>query len=711
MNLTLAQLAIAIAATKRGVEKRATRENWPYVSEAVRGGQRRLYPLDSLPADVQKSVQQQRAAAVLERSSTDVSLSNGPVCKISQTRTTDDQRQTEAGRHAVLGAIRRLQTQAGCSQATAMSTLLTLAAAGQVDTEVARALMLARDGRGRKGASSLISIRTLKRWLSANSLVPKVPQPDMRAPAWAEPLMRLYAQPQKPSLLYCLEVLPQHLPSGVDAPSYSAARRLLDKLGNIERNRGRMLPRELKSLKPFIRRDASSMTPDAIYTADGHKLDAEVAHPRHGRPFRPEITTVLSVPTRRCVGWSAGLSENTWAVMDALRHAVETCGLPAIWYVDNGCGFKNASMTAEVTGFVSRLGISIEHSLPYNSQARGIEERSHQSIWVRAAKTLPTYLGAAMDSEARQRVYKLTRADIRATGKSRYLMEFEQFLTWAQQQVDAYNNRLHRGLPKVRDANGKRRHMTPNEAWQKAINEGWQPMMLQPQEVVELFRPEQICTTTRGEVRLHGNLYFSQELAELTGNKVRVGYDIHNAERVWVRDMEGRFICEAEFEANKRRHFAESVEQQAFMNRNKGRMKRLENQMQEVHEELHAPLLLENSPTGTPLPMPMRQGIAAEVGETITAQHQVVQPHNNVVVMSHVEKRPMFTNDPEQYRWLYKHPAQWDADDAQWLLDYTACDDYADLLERYEVQGVAWTEDDAERARAKLDEGFKVASE
>lgn len=711
MNLTLADIATTLNINKSNAIRRAAREMWPYLTEAVRGGQRRLYPLDSLPADVQKAVQQQRAAAVLESSSTSVSLPNRPVCTKSQTTTTDDQRRTEAGRHAVLAAIRRLQTQAGCSQATAMSTLLTLAAAGQVDTEVGRALMLARDGRGRKGAGNLISIRTLKRWLSANSLVPKVPQPDMRAPAWAEPLMRLYAQPQKPSLLYCLEVLPQHLPSGVDAPSYSAARRLLDKLGNIEKNRGRMLPRELKSLKPFIRRDASSMTPDAIYTADGHKLDAEVAHPRHGRPFRPEITTVLSVPTRRCVGWSAGLSENTWAVMDALRHAVETCGLPAIWYVDNGCGFKNASMTAEVTGFVSRLGISIEHSLPYNSQARGIEERSHQSIWVRGAKTLATFMGESMDREAKQRVYKLTRADMKTAGRSRYLMEFEQFLTWAQQQIDAYNNRPHRGLPKMRDSSGKLRHQTPNEAWQQAQDDGWQPMLLQPHETIDLFRPEQVCTTTRGEVRLLGNLYFAHELAELTGEKVRVGYDIHNAERVWVRDMDGRFICEAGFEANKRRYFSESVEQRALRVRAEGRAKRLENQLQEVHEELRAPLLLENSPTGTPLPMPMRQGIAVEIGETATAHHEIVTTHNNVVVMSHVEKRPMFTNDPEQYRWLYKHPAQWDSDDAQWLLDYTACDDYADLLERYEVQGVAWTEDDAEHARAKLDEGFKVASE
>lgn len=65
------------------------------------------------------------------------------------------------------------------------------------------------------------------------------------------------------------------------------------------RHAGRMGPRALKSLRAYVARDTMALWPMAVYVADGHCFDAEVRHPRHNRPFRPEITTVLDVHTRR----------------------------------------------------------------------------------------------------------------------------------------------------------------------------------------------------------------------------------------------------------------------------------------------------------------------------------------------------------------------------------------------------------------------------
>ena len=58
------------------------------------------------------------------------------------------------------------------------------------------------------------------------------------------------------------------------------------------------------------------------------------------------------------------------------------------------------------------MNIRKENSIAYNSQARGIGERIHRTIWVRAAKELPTYMGADMDPQAKQAVFKKTRQDI-----------------------------------------------------------------------------------------------------------------------------------------------------------------------------------------------------------------------------------------------------------------------------------------------------------
>ncbi len=617
---------------------------------------------------------------------------------------TDKQRDERDARSGVLAAIRRLQASSGCSQAAAMTTLLTTAQAGKLEPSLDSLLRLARDPRGRAG-DGYPSIRTLKRWLKATDLAPKMARQDMSVPPWAPALMKLYGQPQKPSLAACIEQLPEQLQAGVIAPSYAAANRFINKLGNVERQRGRMLSREIKNLLPFKRRDASDMTPDAIYTADGHTFDAEVSHPRHGKAFRPEITTVLSVPSRRCMGWSAGLAESTWAVMDALRNAVENGGIPMIWYVDNGSGFKNAAMEDEVVGFTSRLGTRIEHSLPYNSQARGVEERSHKSIWVRGAKTLPTYMGADMDREAKQKVFKLTRAHLRDTGRSPLLMAWADFITWCQAQIDAYNARPHRGLPKFRDpATGKLRHQSPNEAWQASIDEGWAPSMVSAAEAADLFRPYIIATTNRGEVRLHGNLYFSRDLTEFTGEKVRVGYDIHDGGRVWVRDMAGRLITVAEFEANKTSYFPQSALDKAAVGRATARERRLENHLQEVRDELNPPAMLEHHATAF-VPMQMQGELMQADGPVCIEASEICK----VVSLPGLEERPWFTNDPAQYRWLMGHPAQWDRDDALWLLDYVVTDDYAELANRYDFQGVAWSNEDEARARAKT-EGFEVAA-
>jgi putative transposase len=211
-------------------------------------------------------------------------------------------------------------------------------------------------------------------------------------------LLKLWAKPQKPTLAACLELLPSYY-SGKQ-PSYTQAWSFIKKLGAVSREKGRMGSRDIKNIKGFIHRDSSDLMPADVYTADGHCFDAEVAHPLHGKPFRPEITAILDVATRKLVGWSVSLSESSWAVLDAIRMCATLHGIPAMFYVDNGSGYKNDVLTAQGRGVLSRLNITVSHALPYNSQGKGVIERSHKTLWVNAAKNLPTYIGKDMDAEA-----------------------------------------------------------------------------------------------------------------------------------------------------------------------------------------------------------------------------------------------------------------------------------------------------------------------
>ena len=122
-------------------------------------------------------------------------------------------------------------------------------------------------------------------------------------------------------------------------------------------NKGRLGSRELKKFKAYISRDTSNLWPTAVYTADGHTFDAEVQNPLTGKPFRPEITTVIDVYTRKVVGWSVDLSERTNSVYMALVRSIITHGIPAIWYVDNGKGFNNSCFDDNLVGYSTALAL------------------------------------------------------------------------------------------------------------------------------------------------------------------------------------------------------------------------------------------------------------------------------------------------------------------------------------------------------------------
>lgn len=695
----LAALALpGYPATDRNWRDLVTRESWESRPREGRGGGLEYRPPAAIAAMILAT--QVSAPTVSSLPATAPALPTGmatpsvPAAFYSPHELTDKQRLERDARQGVLGAIRHLQDQAGCSREAAMHTLLVSARAGKLEAHLDKMLRLARDRRGRAG-DGYPSTRTLKRWLGAQDLTPRIAVQDMAIPAWAAAFLRYYQQPQKPSIAQAYRQFCNANPG--ERPSIHQVRRFLDKMGAVSLETGRRLPRELKHIKPFVRRTTDHMWPDDCYTADGHTFDAEVAHPRHGKAFRPEITTVLSVSSRKCVGWSIGLAESTWGVLDAQRHAIETHGIPALWYFDRGPGFDNLMQSDELIGFIARWGGEITHSIPYNSESRGLEERSHRTFLIPAAKKLPTYMGAAMDREARQKIHKITRADIRLTGTSRHLMAFDDFKAFLRTEIDAYNARPHSALPKIIDpATGKKRHMSPDEAWAAALAEGWNPTLVTPAERDDLFRPYTTAKVLRGEIRLFNNLYFSHDLTEFHGETVRVGYDIHDASRVWVRShQDGSLICVAEFEANHRAYFPQAVIDQAAQKRAQAREKRLQGHLDEVREELEGRL----------------PAIEHQVAESLTAQafrsvcdlEQVGlrAPEDipaNVAVLPHVEARPLFGNDPDMYRWLMRHPAQWTEGDADWLLDYAESDDYADLAERYTFQGVAWSAEDRLRA-------------
>lgn len=565
-----------LPSTDRNVRLMAEREGWE--------GQRRIgskaieYSFAVLPPATQAAL---LASLVGQEEPEPEPVQEQKTCErdaLSASRFSDSQRSVMQARLSFVREIERMSK--AVTQQRAVMTLVGLARDGDLPPYLAERVVRAND---RKTADRTLSERTLKRWLSdyrnkgEAGLAPVRRQADMGVPAWAPDFLRHYQRPTKPS---CEAAYAEFAAKCTgDRPSIHQVRRFLNKLSVEARERGRRSPQELKAVQPFKRRDTRSIMPGDVYTADGHKFDAEVLNPRTGKPYRPETTTVLDVGTRRALGYSIGEAESTVGVLDALRDAVKRGGMFAVFYVDNGSGFANDT----VREVVDRLGGTMTHALPYNSQARGLIERAHQSIWVTAAKKLPSYIGAAMDKHAGTAVHRISRKQLREAGTTALIPTFAEFIAGVEFELEAYNNRPHRGLAKVRNPQtGRMRHMSPNEAWQAAIDSGWEPMLAPAELVEDLMRPQVIRPTRRGEITWAGQRYFLDGLRDLHGEEVRVAYDVRDAGRVWVRTLEGHLLGEALLDGNASDYMPKTMIEQAYERREQGQMKRAIDKLETV---------------------------------------------------------------------------------------------------------------------------------
>jgi len=453
----------------------------------------------------------------------------------------DWQRQNFDARQTVLNHIKREWTALELkSRSAAIDLFVADARRDVLPPDVQAALRIAN---ARAGDSRVISRETLFRWFR-DSETPGglAPKPVVhQEPPWAKPLLKLYRQPQKPSLRRIVHYnLPRALAgTGIEPPTYDQARYYVaTHVGAVERERGRMGPREIANIKGFRRRDTESLgAPLVAVTADGHTVDCEVEHPFKQRTWiRPEVTLVEDIYTRRIVGFSVWLAESALSVIMAYRDCLLNAGVPKIDYCDNGKGFNNVQMTA----LRERFGITKKNSIAYNSKARGIIERVNATVLVAAAKESPTYMGADMDKQAKQLAYKATR-------KGELRLPWMAFVSHVRESIEWYNNQLHSSL----------KGLSPNQKWQKAIDEGWKTTPVEADHLDGLL-PTEEKGVRKCEITRKGRIYFSKELEDHHKKTVRVAYDPFDPTFIWVRELDGKFIGKAKLNGNVCDYFPKS---------------------------------------------------------------------------------------------------------------------------------------------------------
>jgi putative transposase len=602
-QVSVKDIAVAMGKTVRWVLMMADRDNWP-VAETINKRRERRYRLDDLPPGVRKDVllhqvlaahASPQSEALIVRPPAVIAKAPAPDRPLPAPSTLSEwQRRVMDARIVILNYVDDLAKKIKITPVVEKAAKM--ARAGTLPKHIQAAVPAANACAKGK---SMLSTRTLDRWrrLRLQGVTALAPIDQTRPlPDWGGLFLDCYRQPQKPSVADAIEKLKSILPPEMTCPSKSQADRFLAKMSAVDREKGRRTGNELRAIKAFRRRSTDELDPLDAVTCDGHTFKAKVAHPNHGRPFQPEVCACLDVATRKAIGWSAGLSESAETVSDSLGHAIRQAGIPAIFYTDPGAG-NTAHVNAHPSfGRYARLCITFKTGIPGNAQARGLIERFQKSCWGRAEKLLPTYTGSDMDGTV---LYKMTRqleSDIRKTGRSDWLMPWKLFLEFLAAAIETYNNRPHTALPKIADATGCKRHITPNECWDLWILNGWQPEKISDEELADMWRPRVQGRTIRGEVRLFGNIYYHSDLQHYSGQDVFKEYEPQDPTFVYVRDLDDRLICRAKWNGNKSSYFPVSAREAAREKRAQGRLARVEAKREEIELERRGSMIIDVQP-------------------------------------------------------------------------------------------------------------------
>jgi putative transposase len=593
-KMTAAEISDALGVAKRTINRWAQTENWNCVQELVGGVVVKKYLFALLPEERQKELLSKELVVSNPAEKSLVVHDPEPVQELSDLK--QWQREIFDARCTIYREFERLQKSYGTERG--ITRLLALVETESLPPHVLEA---AKQANARhQGKPRCLSRSTLLRWQSQvknggiAALAPLPSKENDSVPEWAAYFIRAYNVPSHPSLRDAMNLMEDILPDHIEMPSYSQVRRFNNNRSAVDKEKGRSSAGSLRRIKGYIQRETEDLQPLEVCMCDGHSFKAKVAHFDHGRPFLPEVCAVIDAKTRVVIGWSAGVAESGQTVADALRHAITVNdkkpegGTPAIFYTDGGSGNVSKLNSSRITGFYARLGVTHKTGLPGNAQGRGLVERLNKSLWIRAAKKLPTFTGKEMDEAVKRQVYLMLDKSVRKGVQSDILPNWREFLECCQAEVDIYNRTPHSSLPKWNDPEtGKKRHMAPLEYWCVHIAKGWRPEPLPEALVNDLFYPQIIKTVQRGAVVLQKNRYSNRNVLEAYhGKQVIVEYDIHDAENVRVRDMQQRLLCVASFKSSKQRFFPKEVSRIALEKRAAGREKLLERHLEDVRAEL-----------------------------------------------------------------------------------------------------------------------------
>ena len=323
----------------------------------------------------------------------------------------------------------------------------------------------------------------------------------------------------------------------------------------------------------YIARDLSNLRPFQIVVGDQHRFDFWVKDDK-GVYFRPECYLWLDMRTRLVYGIAFDRNYNTRTVLRALKEGVERFGKFESTYNDNGTSEKSAvadytieqlqqygmkfcdegDMYRTETGAYVVEGTDGKMVSVVKSRTEWKKQNRRIFANVKNAKTkpierffstleqilldqcLPGYVseikGSAAEEEESSRRLEWQK-------RSGYILNLEEFAHQVIAAINTYINCVHGTLKR-----------SPLKEWEFAVKEeGWQPALIDPQDLHYLFIERTYATVRGDRVTLNGKQYIGPNLTQdmlrtnrgnlvgLNRKKIELRYDPDDQESgVWAID-------------------------------------------------------------------------------------------------------------------------------------------------------------------------------
>jgi len=564
-------LGISLRAVQKGISvgKYTTRQ---VSAKGGKGGLRYEIEFSSLPESAQEKYRKQQADAVLATIPVPVQETIEAFKPLVKTDDlsgyTSKQRDVDL---AIKTIMRWLEAYPGTLK-KAVAALDADHRNGQLSAPLVSALSRCHHKKSGPKSQSVLSLSTVEKWQikfkAQGNYIPMTRVKDLSVKPWHEVAIALYCRPQKPCYTAVVAELQKLF---IPPPTYDQVYDFFtEKFSQSEVLKGRHTGQQLRALQYYKKRTAGGMEPWDEVHADGWNTHFTAPHPVTGEYVTYEVWDFHDVATRFIPPFSIGLTENTEVIAKGIENAIRFGGVMAILMTDSTKIVKNnVKFTGNpVLSIADMAGITITHPVKVGSgQTNGIAENFHS--WIdKECRVLGTYQAKGMDSLTLRRTQKLTAKLVKAkanedsqavadiskelakTSKGLVFQTYQEAIDWLEDIRTKWNAKPHSSLKKVRDGiSGKMRHQSPLEALEEWKANGWKPVAMDEESLVDLFRPRAKKFVRRGVVKPYGGAdgprFRHKELDHWEGKEVVVSYDIMDYRQVWVMDLRGALICEA----------------------------------------------------------------------------------------------------------------------------------------------------------------------